>query len=272
MPIEVSTEIKVYGQEEFHALDRRIMRIVFDVHNEFGRLLDEKLYKSEIAARGVAVGLQPAEREVRVRVSHDSFFKDYFLDLLFCRGFMLEAKVAERLVSAHRGQSLNYLLLTGMKHGRLVNLRPERVEHEFASTTLTPEDRRRFGIVENDWTERNEPSRRLKLKTVELIKDWGAFLDVNLYREALVHFLGGGASVVHEVEVFSGSRRLGTQNFNLLNEDTAFALTTKKEGLGGIRNHLDRLLHHTRLNAIQWINLNGHAVEFSTLSKTNATE
>jgi len=108
MPIEISTEIRVFDQEEFHALDRRIMGVVFDVHNEFGRLLDEDLYKCEIAARCVALGLQPAEREVRIRVIHQTFIKDYLMDLLFCHGFMLEAKVAERLVAAHRGQSLNY--------------------------------------------------------------------------------------------------------------------------------------------------------------------
>src|SRR6266436_5171698 len=92
MPIEISTEIRVYDQDEFHTLDRRIMRVVFDVHNEFGRLFDEHLYKCEIAARCAAIGLQPAEREVRIRVSHDGFIKDYFMDLLFCHGFMLEGK------------------------------------------------------------------------------------------------------------------------------------------------------------------------------------
>src|SRR6266478_1879052 len=100
MPIEVSTEIKPCDQEEFHAMDRRIMGVVFEVHNEFGRLLDEDLYKCEIAARCVAMGLQPAEREVRIRVTHESFSKDYFMDFLFCHGFMLEGKAAERLVAA----------------------------------------------------------------------------------------------------------------------------------------------------------------------------
>ena len=83
MPIEVSTEIRACDQEEFHALDRRIMGVVFAVHNEFGRLLEEDLYKREIAARCVAMGIQPVEREVWIRVSHQSFTKDYYLDLLF---------------------------------------------------------------------------------------------------------------------------------------------------------------------------------------------
>jgi GxxExxY protein len=131
MAIEVSIPIEVFDQEQFHALDRKVMRIVFDVHNEFGRLLDENLYKHEVAARCTAIGLEPAEREVRVRISHGSFFKDYWMDLLICRGYMLEGKVAERLVAAHRAQSLNYMLLAGMRHGRLVNFRTERVEHEW---------------------------------------------------------------------------------------------------------------------------------------------
>lgn len=268
MPIEVSTGIQACNQEEFHALDRRIMGVVFEVHNEFGRLLDEELYKCEIGARCAAIGLEPAEREVWIRVSHQGFVKDYLMDLLFCHGFMLEAKVAERLVAAHRGQALNYLLLAGLKHGRLVNLRTERVQHEFVSTTLTAEERRRFSVVDGDWVEMNRESGQLKAKMIALLEDWGAFLDVNLYREALVHFLGGSGAVCKAVEVFSGSRRVGTQDLNLLNEDTGFALTMKPEGAGAMRDHLGRLLDHTRLKAIQWINLNRHRAEFTTLSRT----
>ena len=165
MPIEVSTEIRACDQEEFHALDRRIMGVVFAVHNEFGRLLDEDLYKCEIAARCVAMGIQPVEREVWIRVSHESFTKDYYLDLLFCSGLMLEGKAAERLVAAHRSQSLNYL----------------------------------------------------------------------------------------------------TQNLNLLDQDSEFAFTTKQGSASVMREHLERLLHHTRLKSIQWVNLNRHRVEFATL-------
>ena len=43
----------------------------------------------------------------------------------------------------------------------------------------------RFQVAEDNWVEMNAESRQLKAKTVELIEDWGAFLDVNLYREAL---------------------------------------------------------------------------------------
>jgi GxxExxY protein len=196
------------------------MRVAFDVHNEFGRLLDEELYKREIAVRCLAEGIQPVEREVRIRVTHETFTKDYSMDLLFCHGSMLEAKAAARLVAAHRTQALNYLLLVGLHHGRLVNFRNERLQHEFVSTTLTLDERRRFRIVDQEWVEMNPASRLLKVKTIELLKDWGAFLDVNLYREALVHFLGGPNSVCKSVGIFSGAKPIGAQNFSMLSSDT----------------------------------------------------
>ncbi len=265
MPIEVSAEIRPCDQEQFHALDRRIMRVVLEVHNEFGRLLAEDLYKCEIAARCRALEIQPVESEVRILVSHQTFTKDYLMDLLFCHGLMLEGKTAERLVAAHRSQSLNYLFLAGLRHGRLVNFRTDRVQHEFVSTTLTPAERRRFSVVEDEWVEVNTASRLLKVKTVELLEDWGAFLDVNLYREALVHFLGGPDSVSRPVQIFSGSRPIGTQTLNMLDEHTAFAFTTKPSRVTAMRDHLERLLRHTPLKHIQWINLNRHRVEFVTL-------
>jgi hypothetical protein len=200
-------------------------------------------------------------------VSHEGFVKDYLMDLLVCHGFMLEAKVVERLMAAHRGQALNYLLLAGLRHGRLVNLRTDRVQHEYVSTTLTVEERRRIRVVDEEWVEMNAKSGQLKAKVMALLEDWGGFLDVNLYREALVHFLGGAEVVCQAVEVFSGSRRVGTQRLNLLEEETGFALTMKAAGAGAMREHLGRLLEHTRLKAIQWINLSRHRAEFMTLLK-----
>jgi GxxExxY protein len=265
MPIEVYTEIRPCNLEEFHVLDRRIMGAAFDVHNEFGRLLDEELYKRELATRCLAMGVPSVEREVRIRVTHEDFAKDYSMDLLFCHGSMLEAKAAERLVAIHRTQAINYLLLAGLQHGRLLNFRTERLQHEFVSTTLTLEERRRFKVVDDEWVELNSASRRLKLELIELLDDWGAFLDVNLYREGLVHFLGGANSVCKPVEILSGEKAIGTQNLNMLGLDTAFALTMKPRQATIMRDHLDRLLRHTSLKAIQWINLNHHLAEFITL-------
>lgn len=267
MPIEIQNRIVLLDQEAFHALDRRLMGIVFDVHNEFGRFLDEELYKREIAARWVESGLGTAEREVRISVTHETFRKEYRMDLLFNSGLMLEVKTADVIVPANRMQGLNYLFLSGMNHGRLVNLRPERVEHEFLSTKLTHNLRRQFKVIDIGWRAVNPESIWIRGKVIELINDWGAFLEAGLYREALTHFLGGPERVITKVPVHSGSRLVGEQPVHLLTRDTAFAITAVTGNRAAMQEHQIRFLKHTPLRFIQWINLNHHEIEFTTLAK-----
>jgi hypothetical protein len=81
MPVEVSVPIKVLSQSEFHKIDEEVMRIIFNVHNEYGRFFDEAVYKGAIARRFEAAALGLAQREVRVHLTHRSFAKELFIDL-----------------------------------------------------------------------------------------------------------------------------------------------------------------------------------------------
>ncbi len=166
MPIEVATNIQNFDQETFHELDRKLMRIVFDVHNEFGRFLNEALYKQEIATRWESSSVGTIEREVR-----------------------------------------------------------------------------------------------------KLLVDWGAFLEITLYRDALVSFLGGAEQVLRPVPVRSGNRIIGQQLVHLLTEDTAFALSAVTVNPASMEDHQQRFLNHTPLRNIQWINCNQQKIEFRTLTK-----
>jgi GxxExxY protein len=264
MAIEVATQIRVFDQEQFHAVDKRVMAIVFDLHNEFGRLLDENLYKNALVLRCAQSGIEPAEREVAIRVTHGTFLKDYSMDLLFARGMMLEAKTAETITRGHRAQSLNYLFVAGMKHGRLVNLRPERVEHEFVSTTLDPAQRKQFVVADTEWREPNAPCAALKTKLIELLRDWGAFLEVRLYRDALVHFLNGSPASPTDVEIRDGPNLLGRQPMHLLAKDTALSCTAITRGIEQMGEHQRRMLAHTALRYVQWENMNHARIELRT--------
>ena len=267
MSIDVGTDIRVLSQEEFHSLHRELLGIIFDIHNGFGRFLNELLFKREIQARCEEKDIKPAHPELKLRVSHDGFHKDYFVDLCFCRGLPLELKAAETLTAAHRAQSLNYLMLAGVQHGMLVNLRPERVQHEFVSTRLTPTTRRRFTVVDIAWQALDERSTFLKARLIGLVEDWGAFLEVGLYREAVTHFLGGEPNVVKPIPVYSGRRLLGQQSIHLLTDEIAFALTAVTGDTCRLRDHQKRFLAHTHLKALQWINFNHHQIEFLTLNR-----
>jgi len=171
MPIEVDSEIEVFSEDEFHSLAHRLMGIVFDVHNEFGRLLNEDVYKQAIRRRCEAAGIVPARREVEIKVHYRDFEKSYFMDLLFARGFLVEAKTIDALNNAHHTQTLHYLLLTCMRHGLLINLRPGQVEKRYVSTTLDMAARRRVVVHNSEWHGINDSSQRLHRLFLELLAD-----------------------------------------------------------------------------------------------------
>ncbi len=119
MGIRCDVELKKVGQKEFARLDRKIMRCAFDIHNEFGRFFDEKMYKKELADRCQEAGFN-LHQEVRVQVFHESFTKPYFLDILINQGVIYELKTVKALNETHERQLINYLLIASLNHGKLI--------------------------------------------------------------------------------------------------------------------------------------------------------
>ena len=99
------------------------------------------------------------------------------------------------------------------------------------------------------------------------LEQWGAFLDPNLYRDALTHFFGGDEQVVREIPVVSNGVTIGTQEMRLLTDDIAFAVTASTHRPDIVLDHQQRFLKHTPLRAIQWINLNHNTIELRTVAK-----
>ena len=210
MPIRTSVPIEVFDQESFHQIDKRVTGIAFDIHNEFGRYLDEELYQGELTRRCQASGLS-VQPELQITASLEDFRKDYYADHLVNQGVIIETKAVATLSPPHTGQTLNYLFLCGLHHGTLLNFRTERVQHEFVSTRLTPVDRQRHEIITRHWKPQTTECERLPSLFIRLLNEWGAFLDPILYRDALTHFLGGEAHVVQAIPIQSAGRIIGAQ-------------------------------------------------------------
>lgn len=255
MPIEIDEEIRVFSEREFHSVAEKVIGLVFGVHNDLGRLMDEKIYKQAVRKRCEQAGIIPALHEVQIKVRHHDFEKAYYMDLLIAFGLMVEAKTVEKLSKAHHAQALHYLMLAGMHHGLLVNLRTGKVEKEFISTTLDLSERRRFTIHDTGWESFNEASRKFRAILLELLHDWGAFLQTTLYREAVVHFFGGPEVALRQISVFDSDIPLGTHEVCLLADNTALALTALKSGKDAMKDHLQRFLGHTKLSRVQWVNM-----------------
>jgi GxxExxY protein len=128
MPIHCPIATQRITQDEFKQIAGEVMPHVFTIHNEFGRFFDEQIYTKELVDR-----MDGVELEVPVTVTHDSFSKIYFIDALIRRSSLFEFKAADAIHPRHRGQTLNYLLLLDLGHGKVINVRPESAGHEFVN-------------------------------------------------------------------------------------------------------------------------------------------
>jgi GxxExxY protein len=260
MPIIVGAPTRRLERDEFGRIAYDVMRCVFDIHNEFGRFFDERIYKRELARRFPGTSL-----EIPIHVSFESFEKQLFLDALVQGGAVFEFKTVEVLTSKHRSQLLQYLLLADLPRGKLVNVRSDLVEHRFVNTTLRRADRVAFTAVDWGWQDIGGPT--LRECVVALLRDWGASLTLNLYEEALTHLLGGDAVVVEDVDVVADGVVLAKQKFHMAAPGVAFRLTCLSDRPGRFETHARRLLDHTPLSAIQWVNITRREVAFKTIQR-----
>ncbi|MBL9183291.1 MAG: GxxExxY protein [Verrucomicrobiaceae bacterium] len=247
-------------QAEFGELAYEVMNHVYAIHNDFGRFFDEAVYKNELADR-----MPGLERELPVIVSHQTFSKPYRLDVLAHRRGLFEFKAVENIVSRHRSQTFNYLLLFDLPHGKIINMRPESVEDEFVNCRTRLDDLRNPSLITKAY-DHSLPGAEFFHDTLrDLLHDWGAGLELALYDEALTHFLGGDDQALVPVPVIGSHGHLHDQKMRLLAPDVAFKLTAFTDTSDAFVTHAQRLLRHTSLKAIQWANLTHQEVTFTTI-------
>src|SRR5262245_37796123 len=260
MPVTVHAETRHADEKEFAHVVYDVMGHIFAVRKEFGRFFDENIYHREVARRSGGLMRVPVE------VAHGDFSKVYFLDLLVGGSAIFELKVAESLTPRHRSQLLQYLMLADLSRGKLVNLRPASVEHEFVNSKLSRVERQQFIVIDEEWDADDVSATRLSGQIVQVLRDLGTGLDVGLYEEILTHFLGGERAVLQEVEIFSDGVLVGHHPAHLANPRCNFKVTAVRESdLPHTEIHLRRFLNHTSLAATHWINVRHHRLTLKTL-------
>ena len=265
MPIKHNVVVKQITDNEFYSLDYKIMELVFSVHKDLGRFYDEKIYKNELAYRCKKSGIEKINTEIPIQVSYKDFTKYYYMDLLVNNSVIYELKTVEALTGKHQKQALNYILMVGMRHGKLVNMRTSSVQHRFVSTNLTTKKRYNFRIDDREWNDLDKDSIWLKQLMENLLTEWGAFLDTNLFYSAVIHFRGGKENLIQRIKIMNDSRILGTQKVRLLNSNVAFKISAVRNDTHFYEEHLRKFLNHTYLKAIQWINYNHNIIIFKTI-------
>jgi GxxExxY protein len=264
MPIHCPVTIAVLSADEFERIDYRVMGHAYTSQNELGRLCDEGAYEADLKARLQADGFRSVQTQVPVTVSHRDFSKTYRLDLI-ADDALYELKAEKTLVGEHDAQLLHYMFLMGIQRGKLLNFRPPKVQGKIIATGLTQEERRHFTEITECWSELTPACATLRRTILDLLQDWGAFLEAGLYQEALIHFLGGVSNVERRVSLHRGGLDLGGQRMVIHAPGVAFRITAFTESQSYIESQLRRLLALTDLKAIQWINLNHSKIEFTTI-------
>ena len=260
MPIHLPQGLRRMDDDEFKQVAYEVMQVVFGVHNEMGCLFDERIYQHAIMQR-----IGGSRIEVPLEASFESFSKKYYLDLLAGDGAIFELKAAASFVDRHRAQLLNYLLMAELPHGKLVNFRGDVVEHEFVNATLTYKDRIAFQVDDKNYVEIESNGRRIKDLLVAILRDWGTCLDIALYQEALIHFLGGQEQVMQPVGISVRGVRVGQQSLGLISPAASVCISALNDGQDRYETQLRRFLKHTTLNAVQWVNIARRLVTFKTI-------
>lgn len=263
MPIHFRT-FRPLSRDAFGKLFYKVFGDVLALRQELGKCFDAKHYKRALGIRRTDLLLDEP-----VEVVHDTFRKTYFLDVVMDSGGLMEFEAAESVTPRHRMQLLHFLMLTELTHGVLVNVKPERVSHEFVNNVLSHRDRQQFEVTSFDWRPDAPGAALLSETLIGLLRDWGTALDANLYVEALTHFLGGEDKVVRPASVTLNRQSLGTQLLRFAAPRVAFKLTSLEHAndQAEFRSHLRKFVDHLDIDALLWANVGRHEIQLHCIER-----
>lgn len=101
-----------------------------EVHSKPGYGFLEKVYENAMMVLFRREGIH-AKQQAPITVCFDGEVAgDYYADILVENKIILELKAVEKIIDAHRVQTLNYLKATGIHLSNILNFGKERLRHE----------------------------------------------------------------------------------------------------------------------------------------------
>ena len=116
----------IYKEEVY-----KIIGLCMEIHNTLGKGFNEIVYKD-------ALEIEFNINKIRFEIEkpYDIFYKNiklqrkYIADFVIMDKIILEAKAIERLESTHLKQTLNYLAVSQLKLGLLINFGSNSLEYK----------------------------------------------------------------------------------------------------------------------------------------------
>lgn len=116
----------LYPQESY-----KINGAIYEVHKNLGPGLLEKVYQ-EALEKEFEIQDIPFEREKAFSIVYkgEELEQKYIADFVCYDKIVVELKAVEELLPIHTAQVINYLSITGLKLGLLVNFNCRRIKPE----------------------------------------------------------------------------------------------------------------------------------------------
>jgi GxxExxY protein len=119
------------GEEYLHQeLTKDILASAFRVHNSLGCGLLERVYGKAMSWDLKLNNRQVVEEKEFKVVYREKEVGAYYGDLVVDERVIVEVKSVEKLDNVHRAQLLNYLRISGMRVGLLLNFANPKLEYE----------------------------------------------------------------------------------------------------------------------------------------------
>lgn len=107
-----------------------IIGCAMEVLNTLGHGLQEKPYENALVVEFGLKGI-PSEQQKRFQVDYKTVMVGEFVpDLIAGQVVVVDTKVIDRITDLERGQMLNYLRITGLKVGLIINFKRAKLEWE----------------------------------------------------------------------------------------------------------------------------------------------
>src|SRR5437773_7644033 len=111
-------------------LSYRIIGIAYNVRDELGYGFLEKVYENALAISLRENGIKAVQQVALDVMFHGQKAGLFYPDILVEDRVILEIKCCERVLREHKAQILNYLKITEIKLGIILNFGKQRVEVE----------------------------------------------------------------------------------------------------------------------------------------------
>ena len=262
MPITCDIDFTPVSQEEFQKIDYRVSGLSFQSQNELGGVLKEEAYRRVLIQRLCADGFGALD-EVKINISHGTFSRNCFCDLVVDGKVVYELKAVQAISGYHQEQLLHYLFLTGLRHGKIMNFRGQSVAGYYVSTHYTQAERRQVSWDFSDWRGASKDSGLIALFQ-NLIEDWGTGLHLKLYEDALI-YLSRGRLLRTEVAVTHLDLYLSSETWPVYDRERLFHLSSVTRHVSAYEKQLQKFLRLTNRTHLDWINLNRRQITCKTL-------